>query len=150
MKFRDAEIEDLPAIVALLADDHLGAKRELPGDPLSDAYTDAFHAIKKQSGNRVIVVDDSDGRLCGCLQLTITPGLARTGMTRATIEGVRIRKDRRETGLGGKLLEYAICEAKKAKCGMVQLTTDAERSEARRFYEKRRFVASHIGMKLTL
>ncbi len=150
MKFRDAEFEDLPAIVTLLADDHLGAKRERPDDPLSHAYIDAFHAVNQQPGNRIIVVEDSDGRLSGCLQLTITPGLSRTGMTRATIEGVRIRKDRRETGLGGKLVEYAICEAKKAKCGMVQLTTDAGRSEARRFYEKLGFVASHIGMKRTL
>jgi GNAT superfamily N-acetyltransferase len=98
----------------------------------------------------VLAVLDRDGEVLGTLQLTFTPGLSRLGMKRATIEAVRVRDDQRGSGLGKRFIEWAIEQARLAGCGLVQLTTDATRADAHRFYERLGFKATHIGMKLPL
>ncbi len=143
---RDARADDVAAIVALLADDPLGAARESPGDP---RYLAVFAEISADP-HQVLVVADVDGSVVGTLQLTFTPGLSRIGSTRATIEGVRVRSDQRGNGLGQRLFEWAIAEARSRGAAILQLTTDASREDARRFYERVGFVASHVGMKLAL
>ena len=149
MEFRKANQNDLHSIVRLLADDELGSQRERFEDPLPAAYYEAFNAIESQVGNQIILAVD-DQKVIGCLQLTIIPGLSRLGMKRAQIEGVRVDRNYRGKRIGEKLLEEAITIAKSKKCGMVQLTTDKQRSDAHRFYDKLGFTASHEGMKLIL
>lgn len=150
MKFRDAKLTDLGAIVRLLAEDPLGAGRERFDDPLPFEYVEAFQAMERQSDNHLIVAVDQNDAVHGCLQLTFTAGIARSGMTRATIEGVRISEACRGQGLGERLILFAVEEARKANCGLVQLTTDRTRADAHRFYEKFDFELTHIGMKLKL
>jgi len=149
MEFRIANKNDLHSIVHLLADDELGSKRERFEEPLPEAYYEAFNAIESQVGNQIILAVENQ-KVIGCLQLTIIPGLARQGMKRAQIEGVRVDRNYRGKRIGEKLFEEAILIAKSEKCGMVQLTTDKQRSDARRFYEKLGFAASHEGMKIIL
>src|SRR5690625_3671364 len=149
MEFRKAKKGDLHSIVRLLADDKLGAQRECFKEPLPDVYYEAFKAIESQDGNQVILAVESQ-KVIGCLQLTIIPGLARQGMKRAQIEGVRIDRLYRGEKIGEKLFREAISIAKSEKCGMVQLTTDKQREDAHRFYERLGFSASHEGMKLIL
>jgi GNAT superfamily N-acetyltransferase len=48
------------------------------------------------------------------------------------------------------MMGWAIEEARRRGCGLVQLTTDKARPDAHRFYERLGFVASHQGMKLRL
>ncbi len=146
---RSATAADLPAIVRLLADDPLGATRESFVEPLPQAYTEAFDAIRAQGGNEILVAEH-DGAVVGCLQFTVIPGLARLGMSRGQIEGVRVDKQCRGQGVGEALFRDAIERARAAGCGLVQLTTDKSRPDAHRFYERLGFVASHEGMKLTL
>ncbi|MEL6871073.1 MAG: GNAT family N-acetyltransferase [Pseudomonadota bacterium] len=150
MQFRDATEQDLAAIVALLADDILGAQRELVAEPLPNEYAAAFQELSQQAGNRLIVAEDEAQRIVGCLQLTITPGIARRGAKRATIEGVRVAANTRGSGLGAQIIKYAIDQARCANCHLVQLTTDKTRPDAHRFYENLGFLPSHIGMKLNL
>jgi ribosomal protein S18 acetylase RimI-like enzyme len=147
--FRCATRADLPALVALLADDELGRSREDAGTPLNARYIGAFDAIERDP-NQMLVVAESDGRLAGCLQLTLIPGLSRLGMWRGQIEGVRIDADHRGRELGRAMFEWAIAECRNRGCGLVQLTTDKSRPDARRFYEELGFEASHVGMKLAL
>jgi ribosomal protein S18 acetylase RimI-like enzyme len=149
LTIRRATKADLPAIVRMLADDPLGRTRERFEEPLPEPYLAAFRAIEAQGGNSVLVAE-SGGRLVGCLQLTLIPGLTRLGMTRAQIEGVRVASTERGRRIGETLVEHAIAEARAAGCGLVQLTTDASRPDAHRFYERLGFTASHIGMKLAL
>jgi ribosomal protein S18 acetylase RimI-like enzyme len=144
---REAHLDDIPAIVALLADDPLGRTREDPADLA--AYREAFDEIAAQSGNMVLVAQ-AGGAVVGCLQLTIIPGLARSGMRRGQIEGVRIAVGQRGQRLGERLMAEAIERARAAGCGLVQLTTDRSRPDAHRFYERLGFTASHLGMKLML
>ena len=149
MEFKTAAIHHQPQIVQLLADDELGAARERFEDPLPQAYLDAFDQIERQAGNCIIVSLEND-EVIGCVQLTIIPGLARLGMTRGQIEGVRVARGHRGKGIGEALFRYAIDEAAAAGCEMIQLTTDKSRKDAHRFYERLGFTASHDGMKLTL
>lgn len=149
MELRKARKEDLPAIVRLLADDDLGRQRERFEDPLPAAYYEAFDEIESQAGNQVIVAVHEQ-QVVGCLQITIIPGLSRLGMRRALIEAVRVDRNYRGQRIGEKILMEAIAIAKSENCGLVQLTTDKQRSDAHRFYDRLGFTASHEGMKLDL
>lgn len=149
VEIREAEREDLPAIVRLLADDPLGARRERYEDPLPEAYYKAFKAIRAQGGNHLLVAT-ADGEVVGCLQLTVIQTFSRFGAPRALIEGVRVAASVRGLRLGERMIRDAIERARAAGCGLVQLTSDNSRVDARRFYERLGFVASHVGMKLTL
>jgi GNAT superfamily N-acetyltransferase len=148
--FRDARRDDIPAVVQLLADDPLGATREvLAPDGVAESYYKAFNAIECDPNNRLIVADDND-RVVGCLQLTFIPGLTYSGGTRAQIEGVRIAASHRGHGLGHQIFAWAIQEARQRGARLVQLTTNKARADAVRFYESLGFTASHEGMKLDL
>ena len=141
---RPATLDDVPTIVAMLADDPLGARRESPGDP---AYEKAF-AVIDADPHQYLAVAEVGGEVVGTLQLTFIPGLSRRGATRALIEAVRVRADHRGAGLGKRLAEWAIEESRARGAALVQLTTDASRTDAHRFYERLGFTASHVGMKL--
>jgi GNAT superfamily N-acetyltransferase len=149
VSIRRAGRDDVPAIVRLLADDDLGRGREDAREPLAPAYLDAFAAIEAQVGNQLLVAE-LDGRVVGCLQLTLVPGLSRMGMLRAQIEAVRVDRHSRGRRIGELLMGHAIGHARDAGCGLVQLTTDRARADAHRFYERLGFVPSHLGMKLQL
>jgi len=146
---RAATRDDVPAIVRLLADDALGAQRELIEDPVAPIYLRAFDDIAAQPGNDLLVAVFEDA-VIGCVQLTIIAGLSRRGVRRAQIEGVRVSSNHRGEKVGEQLVLEAIARARAAGCGLVQLTSDVSRLDARRFYEKLGFKATHIGMKLPL
>ncbi|MBT2390209.1 GNAT family N-acetyltransferase [Streptomyces sp. ISL-1] len=147
LEIRPAVIDDVPAIVAMLADDPLGARRESPDD--LTPYTAAFERLSRDP-NQIQAVAVREDRVVGTLQLTIIPGLSRRGSTRSIIEGVRIHAEERGSGLGTQLIEWAIDESRRQDCQLVQLTSDASRTDARRFYERLGFEASHVGFKLQL
>jgi len=144
---RPASRDDVPVIVAMLADDPLGAAREDLGDRLT--YDAAYDRVVADPAQHLVVAE-RDGRVVGTLQLTVIPGLSRRGATRSVIEGVRVSRDERGTGLGTELVTWAVEESRRLGCTLVQLTSDASRTDARRFYERLGFVASHIGFKLAL
>ncbi|QKW07838.1 GNAT family N-acetyltransferase [Streptomyces sp. NA04227] len=147
IEIRPATPGDLQAIVDMLADDPLGAQRESPDD--LTPYRDAFTRLAEDP-NQHLVVAVRDGKVIGTLQLTIIPGLSRKGATRSLIEAVRIHADARGSGLGGQLIEWAIEESRRQDCQLVQLTSDATRTDAHRFYERLGFTGSHVGFKLAL
>jgi ribosomal protein S18 acetylase RimI-like enzyme len=148
--FRRATVADLPAIVALLADDPLGAQRENFADPLPQSYSDAFAAIDRDPNNELVVVEVTGYRVIGVLQLTFIPYITYQGGWRALIEGVRVAAEFRSAGVGEQMLLWAIQRARDRGCHLVQLTSDKTRPDAIRFYERLGFVASHEGMKLHL
>jgi GNAT superfamily N-acetyltransferase len=149
LTIRRADRADIPAIVHLLADDPLGWQRERDEDPLSSAYYEAFERIDGDPRNQLVVVE-AQGEVVGTLQLTMLPYLTHQGGTRAQIEAVRVDKRYRSRGVGQVLFEWAVEQARQTGCRMVQLTTNAEREDAHRFYTRLGFVASHVGMKLDL
>jgi GNAT superfamily N-acetyltransferase len=146
---RPAAYDDVPVIVAMLADDLLGAGRETPDDLAP--YRAAFAQIDADPHQHLLVAEHTrDGRVVGTLQLSILRGLSRRGASRALIEAVRISTAERGAGLGGRLIELAVAEARRQGCVLVQLTSDAARTDAHRFYERLGFRATHVGFKLQL
>ena len=144
--FRRAVREDLPAIIALLTADELGAGRE-SADP--QPYEVAFAEIDGDA-RHLLVVGDLGGEIVACLQATLLPCLTHGGRRRAQFEGVRVDERLRGSGVGRALLDRSIGWARANGCGVVQLTTDKRRVDARRFYEVAGFVPTHDGMKLDL
>jgi GNAT superfamily N-acetyltransferase len=149
LSFRRAAFDDLTALVALLADDPIGSGRESTGIPLHPCYAEAFSAIERDP-NQLLAVAERDGRVIGVLQLSFIPGLARSGMWRGQIEGVRVAASERGAGVGRAMLEWAIEECRKRGCGMVQLTSDKRRTAAHAFYDALGFRATHEGYKILL
>src|SRR4029453_15464986 len=129
LSFRRARPEELPAIVRLLADDPLGAKRERDESPLPPAYLQAFRAVDGDANNELVVACQGE-RVVGVLQLTYIPYLTYQGGWRALVEGVRIDASVRSAGLGRKLFLWAIERARRKGCHVVQLTSDKARPEA--------------------
>lgn len=144
---RCARKGDLPRILALLADDQLGATRE-NADDLAP-YEQAFDAIDADPAH-LLVVGELDGDVIATFQLSYIPGLSRRGSWRAQIEAVRVSSPLRGQGVGAVMIQWAVDQARERGCSLVQLTTDKSRVGAHRFYERLGFVASHEGMKLTL
>jgi GNAT superfamily N-acetyltransferase len=145
---RDACADDVPALVALMADDQLGATRDgIAGADDLEAYLYAFRAIDADPAHLLLVVTDEE-RIVGTAQLSFLPGLARRGATRAQIEAVRVAADHRSRGLGATMMQWAIDESRRRGCAVVQLTSDRSRTDAHRFYERLGFVRSHEGFKL--
>ena len=145
-RVRRAVRDDVPALVALLADDVLGAARESAD---LAPYERAFAAVDADPAH-LLVVAEVDGEVVGTLQLTVLPGLSRQGALRAQVEGVRVAAAHRSSGLGGALVTWAADEARRRGCVLLQLTTDARRADAHRFYERLGFERSHLGFKLPL
>ncbi len=147
LELRRATAGDLPALVAMLADDPLGAGREDNSD--LTPYRRAFDLVDADPAHVLLVAADGDD-VVGTLQLSVLPGLARRGASRGQIEAVRVAAGARGRGIGAAMVGWAVAESRRRGCGLVQLTTDRSRTDARRFYERLGFVASHEGMKLAL
>lgn len=146
---RPATRADLPAVVAMLADDHLGRRRESLGEPLDEGYAAAFAAIEADANQLLMVFETADG-VVGCLQLTFIPCLSHRGAWRGQIEGVRVATAQRGRGIGRQMIQWAVVACRRRGCGIAQLSSDESRKDARRFYESMGFTASHVGMKLPL
>lgn len=149
LNFRAAVHDDLQAIINLIADDGLGRGREITSGKIADEYEAAFAAIDADS-NQLLAVVESNGTVVGCMQISFIPGLSRRGAWRGQIESVRVTTSLRGRGIGKAFFEWAIGQCRSRGCRLVQLTTDRQRPEALRFYERLGFVASHNGMKLQL
>jgi GNAT superfamily N-acetyltransferase len=144
---RRATATDVAGIVAMIADDQLGATRESTDD--LTPYLRAFDQIDADP-NQLLMVAERNDELVGTMQLTIIPGLSRKGSTRGLIEAVRVAAPARGSGLGATLIEWAINEARTRGCTLVQLTSDKSRTDAHRFYTRLGFANTHEGFKLKL
>jgi ribosomal protein S18 acetylase RimI-like enzyme len=150
MIFRKATRNDIPFIVKMIANDKLGQHREKFTDPLPEAYYDAFAEIDADPNQELIVAENDSKEIIGTLQLTFMRSISFQGGLRAQIEAVRIREDQRGAGIGEKMIRWAIERAQQREAFMVQLTSNKQRPDAIRFYERLGFKASHEGMKLDI
>ena len=145
---RHARRDDVGVIVAMLADDRLGSGRERLDDPLPASYFRAFEALEQASHIQLVVAEDEDGAVIGCLQLCILPGLSSQGASRGLIEDVRVAAHCRSRGVGEKIVQWAVAEARAKGCALVELLTHNTRIDAQRFYARLGFQPSHVGMTL--
>ena len=140
--------DDVGAIVAMLADDPLGSARERIEDPLPPSYFRAFERLDRDPNIQLVVAQDGEGAVIGCLQLCILPGLSSQGASRGLIEDVRVAAHCRSRGIGEQLVQWALAEARAKGCKLVELFTHNSRVDAQRFYKRLGFQPSHVGMTL--
>jgi ribosomal protein S18 acetylase RimI-like enzyme len=145
---RRARRDDVGVIVAMLAEDPLGSARERLEDPLPASYFRAFEALEHASHIQLVVAEDEGAAVIGCLQLCILPGLSSQGASRGLIEDVRVATHCRSRGVGGKIVQWAVAEARARGCALVELLTHNTRVDAQRFYARLGFQPSHVGMTL--
>ncbi len=144
--WRPATRADVAQVVALLADDDLGARRE----SLDLAhYLAAFDAMRAE-GNNHLIVGEQDGTIVATYQLTFISGLSLRAARRAQVESVRVASALRGGGLGAALMQDAEARARAAGCGLIQLTTNRDRLRAHAFYARQGYVPSHLGFKKPL
>ncbi|WP_313404970.1 GNAT family N-acetyltransferase [Aeromicrobium sp.] len=138
---------DVPAIVALMSDDAIGAGRESTD---VTPYLEAFDEVDADDAHLLLVVRDEAATPVATLQLTIVPGLSRGGTKRLLIEGVRVASSTRGSGLGTTLMRWAQAWGAQRGASIAQLTSDKRRTDAHRFYEALGYEATHEGFKLPL
>lgn len=147
---RRARRDDLATLIEMLAADALRRNDDSAAPEFRGRYDAAFDAIDRDPAHTLVVVDDENGNVVGTMQLTLIPGLARGGASRLQIEAVRVAEATRGLGLGTAMIRWAIEDARSRGASLVQLTSDARRDDAHRFYERLGFEASHVGFKLFL
>jgi ribosomal protein S18 acetylase RimI-like enzyme len=140
--------EDVGIIVAMLADDPLGGARERIEDPLPQCYFTAFETLQRDPNILLVVAEDGERAVVGCLQLCILPGLSSQGASRGLIEDVRVASHCRSRGIGEQLVQWAVGKARGRGCKLVELLTHHSRVDAQRFYERLGFARSHVGMTI--
>lgn len=145
---RRADRGDVEAIVRMLADDPLGSGRERVEDPLPESYFRAFKAVDRDPNIQLVVAEDRDGVVLGCLQLGILPGLSSQGASRGLIEDVRVAAHCRSRGIGEQMVQWAVAEARSRGCRLVELLTHNSRVDAQRFYKRLGFAPNHVGMTI--
>lgn len=146
MIWREARRDDVPAVLALLAEDAMGSGLSPAG---LDAGLAVFDAMQAEMGNRLIVAE-AGGRIIACYHLTMISGLSLSAARRAQVEGVRVACDLRGRGIGAALFADAEARARAGGCTLIQLTSNAAREDAARFYRRVGFTPSHIGFKKPL
>lgn len=146
-RIQRAARQDVPAIVALLADDELSHARE---GAEGARYEAAFDIVARDTSQYLAVVRDESDRIVATMQLTIIPGLLRAGTTRLQIEGLRVAEAERSHGLGSAMLEWAHEHGRVRGASLAQVTTDEARERARSFYERLGYETTHVGLKRPL
>jgi len=139
---------DVLLIVQMLADDPLGSGRERLEDPLPESYVRAFEAVDRDPNILLVVAEDGEGAVVGCLQLCILPGLSSQGASRGLIEDVRVAAHCRSRGVGEQMVQWAVAQARSRDCKLVELLTHNTRVDAQRFYMRLGFQPSHVGMTM--
>jgi len=146
---REAREADLPALVALFAADPLGGHGDTRDPSAFPAYLAAFKAIAA-SPDQTLCVAELNGEVVGTFQTMITTTLTGRGSSSMIIEAVQTRDDMRGQGIGAQMIEYCIADARQRGVRLVQLTSNAARKDAHRFYERLGFKPSHLGFKMAL
>lgn len=146
VEFCLATAQDVPAVLALLTDDALGATRE--GTDIA-LYLDAFARMQAEAANHLIV-GELDGRIVATYQVTFISGLSLRAARRALVESVRVASELRHQGIGRQMMMDVESRARAAGCALIQLTMNKSRTDSANFYQSLGFTPSHIGYKRDL
>ncbi len=146
---RKAHEQDLAAIVAILASDDIGGHGDTSDEAARADYLHAFRTLE-QTPRETLYVAECDGEIVGTFQTLLTTTLTGRGATSMIVEAVQTRPDMRGRGIGGQMIGFCLDEARRLGLRQVQLTSNAARTDAHRFYERLGFAKSHFGFKYKL
>ena len=116
------------------------------------AYSDYLRAFRSiaASSDQTLYAAELAGEIVGTFQTIVVTSLHGRGSSTMIIESVQTRADLRGRGIGAAMINFCIEEAKGRGMKMVQLTSNAIRKDAHRFYERLGFKPTHLGFKMTL
>ncbi len=143
---REASVEDASRLAVLLDGGSLTAKEDVTDVA---AYRDALSEILATDGQTVLVAERA-GEVVGLCQLITFRHIQERGGRCAEVESVHVDEACRGQGVGSTLMGEAVRRARAEGCYRVQLTSNVARVEARQWYERLGFEASHVGFKLYL
>lgn len=148
---RAADRADVPDVIALITGGAVqgGVAEAASGGAVTAEHYAAYDEIVADPKSTVYVAE-LDGTVVATAQLTYLRHLANHGALVAQVESVHTTARLRGHGIGRALMEFLIEQAGDAGAARMQLTSNAQRVEAHRFYERLGFAASHVGMKLPL
>ncbi|MDP9811734.1 GNAT superfamily N-acetyltransferase [Rhizobium tibeticum] len=146
---REARGADVAALVAIFAEDELGGHGDTTAPEVFGDYLRAFDRLAT-SHDQTLYVAERDGKIVGTFQTMIVASLVGRGSSSMIIEAVQTRGDMRGQGIGAQMIEFAIAEAKRRDLRLVQLASNASRTDAHRFYKRLGFKQSHLGFKMAL
>ncbi len=132
----------------MLADDPLGGGRERIEDPLPQSYFMAF----EQGRTRSRTFNSSSPRTARALVVGLPAALHPAGAEsrrapRAVCSRTSASRSHcRSRGIGEQMVQWAVAEAQRKGCKLVELLTHHTRVDAQRFYERLGFARSHVGM----
>lgn len=138
---------DLADIIAILAAETLLGVRDSTDPAGLGAYERAFEDIA-QDPRTTLYVAKREGRVLGTFQLVLMRALTRRGALLAIAEAVQVHPDARGMGIGRAMMDFAKDEAKRRGAGSLQLTSNKQRLDAHRFYERAGFERRHEGFKI--
>jgi GNAT superfamily N-acetyltransferase len=138
VKFEPAVNKDLPQLVALL-----GQLFEQEAEFTADA-------AKQEAALKLIFADPSLGRLYVARDGSRVVAMASLLFTVSTAEGGKaalfedlvVRPDYRKQGIGARLLEYVIAQARAERVVRITLLTDMQNEQAQVLYRRLGFVGS--------
>ena len=143
---RTATGQDASSVVAILAAGTLTPGRE--DLAATERYAEAIEDIV--AGPSTVLVAELDHAVVGVCQLIVFRHLQGQGGWCAEIESLHVLEGHRSGGIGGALLEEAARRAAAKGCYRLQLTSNLQRTDAHRFYERHGFEPSHRGFKRLL
>lgn len=131
VELRKAEEQDLPCILPLYAQLGQDNGRILP---LEQARIILAHmrAYPDYQLNVAVV----RGEIVGVFALLVMDNLGHLGAPSGVVEDVVVREDWRRRGIGRKMLDFALNYCKSRGCYKVALSSNLQREEAHRFYER--------------
>ncbi len=141
--------DDLQAIVALHAADAVGGHGD-SWTPETEADYRAAFATLRDHPDHTLYVARHDGAIVGTFLLSFLPGLTGRGALHAQLRAVQVRADLRGQGLGARMVARAEDIAREKGAGVVELTSNLQRTKAHRFYERLGYARSHAGFKKKL
>jgi GNAT superfamily N-acetyltransferase len=136
-------------LIAMFADDDIGGHGDTQSEDALPDYERAFKTIAA-SPDQTLYVAELAGEVVGTFQTAITTTLTGRGASFMIIEAVQTRSDMRGQGIGARMIEFCIEEARARGLPRVQLISNAKRKDAHRFYERLGFEPSHLGFKMAL
>ncbi len=148
LAFRPACHADIPDILDMYHDDHLGLSSVENGTP-KKTIEQVFESICSDKNQELMVVEKA-GEVVATFHLTFIQYLNFGGGRRVQVDCVRTKSTHRRQGIGRQMFQYVIDRARSQGCLMVQLAADKEREDTRGFYESFGFVHSHTGYTFTL
>ena len=127
---RVATEEDLPAVLALYAQDDFDQGRVLS----LEAARAVFSQFANYSDYRLYVAE-TDGRIMGSFALLVMVNLGHQGKPSAIVEDVVVSQSHQGQGIGRAMMAFALERCREKGCYKLQLSSNLKRRNAHAFYE---------------